>query len=221
MRRALFCLCVLTSIFMVVTATSARAQKFTDPPGSAQPDRIRGDITKVDDTSMVIMTAAGDEVRLSLPEGLSIFSLKKASFTEVDFGTYVGAVSKRLDTYSPIIRDSLSWLHHGFELRIIDDDLRGIALGHTHWDLTDDSVMSHGWVDDLEIRVLSIKYGPTEEEEADVDIPRDVPIQRMSLGDRSLIKPEAHVFAGAQKDDNGDYAAVFVMVGIGDVVPAL
>lgn len=170
---------------------------------------------------MVIETVGGEAVRVGLSDSVSVFSLAKASFTDVDFGTYVGSVSERLDAFSPFVRDSLSWLHKGLELRILDEELRGIALGHTSWDLTPESVMSHGWVDDLEIRVLSIKYGPTEEEETDVDIPRDVPILRMSMGDRSLIKPGVHVFAGAQKDAAGDYAAVFIIVGKDGVVPSL
>ncbi len=221
MVRALSYFLAVASVVVVAGATPAHAQKTTESPGTAEPDRIRGEITKIDDTSMDVKTADGKEVHLALPNGVSIFSLSKASFTDVDFGTYVGAVSVRLDAYSPIVRDSLSWLHKAFELRIMDEELRGLALGHTTWDLTPDSVMSHGWVDDLETRVISIKYGPTEEEETDVDIPRDVPVQRMSLGDRSLMKPGAHIFAGAQKDASNGYAAVFVLVGTGDVVPAL
>lgn len=221
MVRALSYFLAVASVVVVAGATPAHAQKTTESPGTAEPDRIRGEITKIDDISMDVKTADGKEVHLALPNGVSIFSLSKASFTDVDFGTYVGAVSVRLDAYSPIVRDSLSWLHKAFELRIMDEELRGLALGHTTWDLTPDSVMSHGWVDDLETRVISIKYGPTEEEETDVDIPRDVPVQRMSLGDRSLMKPGAHIFAGAQKDASNGYAAVFVLVGKDDVVPAL
>ncbi len=165
----------------------------------------------------------GKTLRLRLADGLTIFSLSKASWTEVDFGTYVGAVSVRLgdDIYSPIRRDSLSWLHKGFELRIIDEELRGIAVGHTKWDLTPNSVMTHGWVDDQEDRVISIKYGPTEEEETDVEVSRDVPILRMSRGDKSLLKPGARVFAGAQKGADGGYVAVFIFAGKGGIVPPL
>jgi hypothetical protein len=161
-------------------------------------------------------------VRLALPGNLAIFSLTKSSFGNVDFGTYVGAVSVRLgdDIYSPIRRDSLSWLHRGFELRIIDEQLRGIAVGYTRWDLAPDSVMTHGWVDDMEDRVLSIKYGPTDVEETDVEVPRDVPILKMSRGDRNLIKAGARVFVGAQKDADGNYVTVFIFVGNG-VVPAM
>ena len=214
MIRALRHFAVIASFFLAASGTPARAQ-------DAEPDHIRGVITKVDANSMAVKTAAGNTVRLGLPDDLGIISLNKASFTEVDYGTYVGAVAVRLDEYSPIIRDSLSWLHRGFELRIVDEQLRGIALGHKGWDLTRDSIIAHGWVDDMEVRVISIKYGPTEQEETDVDVPRDVPILRMSLGDRSLLKPGAHVFAGAQKDANGKYVAVFLFVGVDGIVPSL
>lgn len=190
-------------------------------PTRAEADHIRGMIMTVEDSVIVVTTDNGSTERLMISDNLTIFKLTKASFTDVDFGTYVGAASIRLDDYSPIVRDSLSWLHKGFELRILDEQLRGLALGHTKWDLKPESVMTHGWVDDLEIRVLSIKFGPTEEEETDVDIPRDVPVHKMSLGDRSLLKPGAQVFAGTRKAEDGKYVAAFVLIGEEGIVPAL
>lgn len=195
-----------------------KAQVFTEPKD--EPDRFRGQIVEANGSAIVLKTAKGD-VRLRVADNLTILKLTRASFTDVDFGVYVGAASVKLNEFSPIIRDSMSYLHRGFELHIVDEPLRGIALGHTNWDLTSDSVMSHGWVDDIEVRVLSIKYGPTEEEETDVDIPRDAPVVKMSLGDRSLIRPGVQVLAGAQKGAGGEYAAVFVMVGEGDVAPPM
>ncbi len=220
MVRALCCLVVIASVILSALGTPARAQKFSEPDEN-EPDRFRGQIDTVEAASIVIKTGDGKTVRLGLMDNFTVLSLTEASFTDVDFGTYVGSVSERLDIHSPIVRDSLSWLHRGFELRIIDEPLRGIAVGHTTWDLTPQSVMSHGWVDDLEVRVLSIKYGPTEEEETDVDIPRDVPIFKLSLADRSLIQPGAHVLAGAQKGADGNYTAVFVIVGEDGIVPPL
>lgn len=211
---------VIASLIVSALGTPARAQIFTQP-AEKKPDRIRGQIATVEASSIVVKTRDGTTVRLGLPNNLTILSLSKTSFTDVDFGVYVGSISKRLDAYSPIVRDSMSWLHLGFELRIFDEQLRGLALGHTKWDLTPESVMTHGWVDDLEVRVLSIKYGPTEEEETDVEVPRDVPILRMSLGDKSLIKPGADVFAGAQNGAGGNYEAVFIMVGKDGIVPPL
>ena len=207
-------LAIIGSVLLAAQGRTARAEE-------AEPEHVRGVILKAEASSMAVKTDAGDIVRLSLPEDLSIISLSRASFTDVDYGTYVGSVAVRLDEYSPIVRDSLSWLHKGFELRIVDEQLRGIALGHKRWDLTRDSIIAHGWVDDMEVRVISIKYGPTEQEETDVDVPRDVPILRMSLGERKLLKPGAHVCAGAQKGPDGKYVAVFVFVGVDGIVPSL
>jgi len=115
----------------------------------------------------------------------------------------------------------MSWLHRGYELRIIDEQLRGIAAGHKKWSLTKESIIAHGWVDDIEGRILSIKYGPTEEEETDVEVPRGAPVLNMGLGDASLIKKGAYIFAGAQKNGDGRYTAVFVFAGTDGVKPPL
>lgn len=195
------------------------AQKMT--PSENEPDHIRGQLTELTASSMVITTKDGKTVTLAYDDSLTVITLEKDSFTKVDFGTYVGAVAVKLDAYSPIVRDSMSWLHRGFEFRIIDEALRGIAAGHKKWDLTPETVIAHGWVDDIEDRVLSIKYGPTEEEETDVEIGRDIPVQRMKLGEKSILKAGIPVFAGAQKGGDGNYKASFVFVGKGGVVPAL
>jgi hypothetical protein len=206
---------VTAFILIAMLAAQARAD-------SPEPERIRGVIAKADGASITLKTREGKSVRLGFPGAATVFTLSKGSFADVDFGTYVGAVSERLgDTYSPIYRDSLSWLHKGFELRIIDEPLRGIAVGHTKWDLTPNTVMTHGWVDDLEDRVLSIKYGPTDQEETDVEISRDVPVLKMSRGERTEIKPGANVLVGASKGPDGHYTTLFIFVGKDGIVPPL
>ncbi len=187
----------------------------------AEPDHIRGEIASVQGGAMVVKTKSGRTVRIALPDNLTVISLSKGSFTEVDFGVYVGAVAYQLNEYSPIVRDSAVWLHKGMELRIIDEKLRGIAIGEKKWDLTAVSKIAHGWVDDLEDRVLSIKWGPSDYDETDVEVPRDVPIHRMALGDPSLLKPGTPVFVGAHKGTDGRYTAAFVFCGKDGVVPAL
>ena len=186
-----------------------------------EPDHIRGKITEVGDASIVMQTRDHGTVRVRIPEELTVIALEQGSFTKVDFGVYVGSVAIKLDEYSPIVRDSLSWLHRGYEFRIIDEQLRGIALGHKKWDLTKESIMAHGWVDDIEGRVLSIKYGPTEEEETDVEVPRDSKVLIMSLGDKSLIRVGATIFAGAAKNGDGIYEAQFIFAGKNGAVPGL
>ena len=80
---------------------------------------------------------------------------------------------------------------------------------------------NHGWIDDIEERDVAIKYGPTQEEETDVRVSRDIPILKMSLADMSLIKLGVHIFAGAQKNGDGDYDAVFIFAGEDGIVPPL
>jgi hypothetical protein len=203
-------------------ATSGRAQVHTQPT-AREPERFRGHITQLDAGAVTVKTRDGRTLSLALSESTTFFGLAKGVFGEVDLGVYVGSISEKLGEhiYSPIVRDSLSWLHKARELRIIDEKLRGIAIGHTKWDLTPASVMTHGWVDDLEERVISIKYGPTDEEETDVEVGRDIPILRMALGDRSLLKAGARIFAGGHKSAGGGYAAAFVFAGKDGVVPPL
>ena len=205
---------VLAALFMSTLSANVRAQ-------TADQENVRGQIARVDTAAIEIKIANGRTLRLALADTTTLFSLTKASFTEVSFGTYVGAVAMKDDRYSPIVRDSLSWLHNAFELRIFDENLRGIALGHKKWDQPPGAIMAHGWVDDIEVRVLSIKYGPTEEEETDVEIPRGAPVHRMSLAEKSVLKTGAHIFAGVQKGADGKYTALFVLVGKDGLVPKL
>ncbi len=212
MVRVLCYHAIIASVIIWALGTPARAQ---------EPAHIRGQITKVEASAIIMKTSDGETLRLGIQDNLTVISLTKEKFTKVDFGTYVGSIAVRLNEYSPIVRDSLSWLHQGFELRIISEELRGIAVGHKKWDLTPETIIAHGWVDDIEGRVLSIKYGPTEEEETDVDVGRDVPVLRMSLGDMSLIKEGAYVFVGAQKKGIDEFEMVFVFVGEDGIIPPL
>lgn len=223
MVRTLFYFVVIASVIVLGLETPAHAQD--------EPDRLRGVITEVDDSTMVLETNDGKIIRLGIPDYITVFSLTKARFEDLEFGAYVGAANVQLtdERYSPFIRDSASWLHEGFELRIIDEEIRGIALGHTLWDLpprsTKESVtetsMTHGWIDDIELRVVMIKYGPTAEEETDVEFTEDVPVVRMAIGERDLIKPGASVLVGAQNDEDDTYVAVFAFVGVNGVVPRM
>jgi hypothetical protein len=218
-RRAL---CRLGLASPLLASPLGRAQVETQPSG-AQPERLRGQVAALDRSSLALQTRDGRTFKLALADSTTFFILSKASFGEIDFGVYVGSISEKMgdNIYSPIVRDSLSWLHRGFELRLIDEKLRGIAVGHTKWDRTPNSVMTHGWVDDLEERVISIKYGPTDAEETDVEIGRDIPILRMSPGAPEVLKPGALVFAGAQKGPDNSYAAAFIFAGKDGIAPPL
>ena len=73
----------------------------------------------------------------------------------------------------------------------------------------------------MEGRVLSIKYGPTEEEETDVEVPRDVPVLKMSVAKRDLLKTGMHILAGTHKGEDGKEIADFLLIGMDGIVPPL
>ena len=210
---------LFAAVFILAFTVPARAQQMTELV--EEPDHIRGQVTGLNGSSITVATKDRGSVSIVISDVTTILSLSEASFTDVDFGVYVGSVSKKLDEYSPIVRDSMSWLHEGYELRIFDEELRGLALGHTTWDLTPESVITHGWVDDLEVRVISIKYGSTEEEETDVRIERDKPVLYLKFGDQTNLKQDTHVFAGARKNGDGAYEAEYIIAGEDDVKPGL
>lgn len=205
---------------LVLLCGSARV-----PAEGNDPDHLRGQISTVEPGAITLKTTDGRSLRLQLVDATPVFTLQKASFSAVDFGLYVGSVAVRLDMTSPIVRatprETISWLYLGKELRIIDEKLRGIAVGFKKWDLPAGSSMTHGWVDDLENRVVSIKYGPTQDEESDVLVGPDVPVTRMSVGQRSDLKVGVHAFVGANKAADGKLNAVFVFVGKDGLVPSL
>jgi hypothetical protein len=208
---------VLTALALALGFVPSTATLAED----AEPEHFRGEIASMQGSAMVVKTKSGKTVRLAVPENVTVIHLTKGSYTEVDFGVYVGAVAYQLNEYSPIVRDSAVWLHKGMELRIIDEKLRGIAIGEKKWDLTPVSKIAHGWVDDIEDRVISIKWGPSDYDETDVEVPRDVPIHRMTLGDTGLLKPGTNVFVGANKGPDGKYTAAFIFCGRDGIVPAL
>lgn len=210
------------SVLLVTFVSVFMALMKVAPAGADEPDHVRGQIMAVQPAAIEVQGKDGTVRLIRTTESTTFLTLSPASFADVEFGAYVGAVSERMDErFSPSYRDSLSWLHKALELRVVDEKLRGIALGHMKWDLTPSSVMTHGWIDDLEDRVISVKYGPTDEEETDVEIGRDIPIQKMTLADRGALAIGAQIFAGTSKGTDGSLVALFVMIGVAGAVPGL
>ena len=188
-------------------------------------EHMRGQLSSVDAASATLKTADGRSLRLDLPATLAVFTLSKASFSNIDFGQYVGSVAVKLDITNPIVRatprETIGILFQGYELRIIDEKLRGIAVGFKTWDVPKSGSMTHGWVDDIDGRTVTIKYGPQREEQSDVLVGKDMPITRMATGTRGDIKAGAHAFVGASKGADGKFIASFVFVGKDGLVPSL
>jgi len=115
-------------------------------------------ISEVGNPSIVVKTGDGKDVRIEVPDNSASFSLTRAA-SPTWISEPTSAQCGEDGRIQPDREGSAVWLHKGFELRIIDDELRALPLG-TEVDLTPTSIIAHGW-DDIG-SVSSRSVGPTD-----------------------------------------------------------
>ena len=181
---------------------------------------VRGQITAADDSSITVKTRAGATVRLAFAPDPSVTSLMKADFSEVKVGTYIGSAAvplrpaTRTCSGSGCKEPKLTAL----ELRIFPESMKGAGEGQREWVLTPDSRMTNGMVDDVEGRVLSIKYKGND---VDMHVPTNAPVVNIGSGDKGLLKPGALIFGVAQKGADGNLTALRISAGSDGLIPPM
>ncbi len=99
--------------------------------------------------------------------------------------------------------------------------MRGLGEGHYPWDLGKKSTMTNGTVGAVigqKGRTVTVDYKGGERQ---IVIPDDVPIVTFEDGDRSLLKPGAHVMAFTVKGADGALSVVGISVGKNGLVPPM
>jgi hypothetical protein len=204
---------LLTAALPVILSAPAAAQQ-------APIQHVRGQITAADDSSITVTTHAGATVRLAFASDLSVTSLMKADFSEVKVGSYVGSAGV------PILPVPRTCLGSGckepkitaLELQIYPESMKGAGEGQRKWDLTPDSKMTNGTVEDVEGRIVSITFKGND---IDVYVPTKASVVKIAPGDKALLTPGAHVFAVAQKAADGNLTMIGVSVGKDGLVPPM
>lgn len=196
---------VLGLALLCLFAAPALAQQTPAPP-----QRIRGDITKVEGDMVTVKTHSGDLVTVKLAEKVAVTGVKKADFSEVTQGKFVGIASR------PGPGGTLVAL----EVLVFPESARGSNEGHYPWDLAPDSMMTNAniaaSVDSTNGRELTLtpKGGSVK-----IDVPQNVPVVTFAPGDRAMLVAGAHVLVIAVKGADGSLTAPRVLVGIGIVPP--
>jgi hypothetical protein len=185
--------------------------------------------------TMEVRTRSGQLVQLKLPEQLRVAKVEEADASAITDGSFVGV------TAVPQSGGTL----RAVEVHVFPESMRGTGEGQRPSDLQTGSSMTNGTVSPMSAgkpgaakqgtgssmtnatvsgmskaggeRTLQLKYQGGEQT---VVVPPDTPIVRLAPGDRSLLKPGAHVFALAAEQD-GALVAQRVMVGAGGVVPPM
>ncbi|HYW59847.1 MAG TPA: hypothetical protein VE909_04930 [Xanthobacteraceae bacterium] len=172
--------------------------------------RVRGAIEKVDGNTVVVKSADGGDVTLTLTPNAQIVGVVKATLAEIKPGSFVGSAAMPQPDGS----------QKAMEVHIFAESQRGTGEGHRPYTVPN-STMTNGTVGDMvtgtDGQSLTVKY---KEGEKKIIVPPDVPIVRYEIGDRSELKPGVHVTAlNAVKKPDGSIEAPRLNVGRDGLVP--
>jgi hypothetical protein len=175
------------------------------------PVRIRGTIERVDGDVYIVKARTGDELKVKLAENATVVALIKATLADIKQGSYVGVSGL----------PQPDGAQKALEVHIFPETMRGVGDGHRGWDLQPSSTMTNGNVEQTAAssdgQVLVLKYKDGEKR---IVVTPDTPIVVYVPGEKSELKPGAHIFVSAAvKQPDGTLQAPRVNVGRGVAPP--
>jgi hypothetical protein len=186
------------------TAFAVTAASAQQPP--AVP--VIGQIQGVDGSLLVVKTQAGEQ-KVALANNVVVWGLEKASVSDVAKGAFIGVgATPQADGSQKAIR-----------VIIFAEPMRGTGEGHRPW-TRPNTTMTNATVDTTVSSVdgqnIMVKYKDGEKK---IIIGSDAVIRKYVAGDKSELKPGAHVGINAAKQADGSLQTARVNVGRGDVIP--
>ena len=186
------------------TAFAVTAASAQQPP--AVP--VIGQIQGVDGSLLVVKTQAGEQ-KVALANNVVVWGLEKASVSDVAKGAFIGVgATPQADGSQKAIR-----------VIIFAEPMRGTGEGHRPW-TRPNTTMTNATVDTTVSSVdgqnIMVKYKDGEKK---IIIGSDAVIRKYVAGDKSELKPGAHVGINAAKQPDGSLQTARVNVGRGDVIP--
>jgi hypothetical protein len=172
--------------------------------------RIRGAVEKVDGNTVVVKSADGAEVTLTLTANAQIVGVVKASLADIKPGSFLGSAAMPQADGS----------QKALEVHIFAESQRGTGEGHRPFTVPN-STMTNGTVGDMvkatDGGTLTVLYKGGEKK---IVVGPDVPIVRYEIGDRSELKPGVHITAlNAVKKADGSIEAPRLNLGRNGLVP--
>jgi hypothetical protein len=194
-----------------ILAVAAAATLMTVAAASAQTQRVRGTIDKVDGNTLFIKGPDGGAITLTLADNATIVGVVKASVADIKEGSYIGSGAM----------PQPDGTQKALEVHIFAESQRGTGDGHRPWDGAPNSTMTNGAVGQavsgVDGPVITVKYKDGEKK---IIVTPSVPIVRYEIGDKSELKPGAAVSAAAAtKKPDGTFGAARINVGRNGVVP--
>jgi hypothetical protein len=194
-----------------ILTAAAFATAFAVTTASAQEPQavpVIGQIQGVDANLLVVKTQAGEQ-KVALTNNVVVWGLEKASVSDVAKGAFIGVgATPQADGSQKAIR-----------VIIFAEPMRGTGEGHRPW-TRPNTTMTNATVDNTVSAVdgqnIMMKYKDGEKK---IVIGSDAVIRKYVAGDKSELKPGAHVGINAAKQPDGSLQTARVNVGRGDVIP--
>lgn len=195
-RRALG----VAGLAVIVTATAVWAQQ--GPP----PVRVRGEITKVDGTTLTVKSRTGEMLTVKLAEPVRIAAMVKASLDDIKQGSFIGVSAM----------PEPDGTQKAYAIHIFLDAQKGVVPARFGpWDSRPGSTMTNAnvatTVSGKNGQEILVKYPDGEKK---VIVPPGTPIAKYVPGTPADLKVGAKVFVGgAKKEADGTLTAPNIAVG--------
>ena len=176
-----------------------------------QPVRVAGTVESFDGHVLAIKSEKLGAVSINLTDSAAVFGVSKATLADVKPGAFIGVGAMPQPDGS----------QRAIQVTIFAESQRGLGEGFRPWSARPNSTMTNATVAEtvggVDGQVLTVKYKGGEKK---IVVPPDAVILAYAVGDKSELKPGAHVaIIRALKRPDGSFAADRVNVGRGGVVP--
>jgi hypothetical protein len=173
--------------------------------------RVSGTVESFDGQLLTIKSEKLGEVKVIIAGNAAVFGVSEATIADVKPGAFIGVGAMPQPDGS----------QRAIQVTVFAEVQRGQNEGHRPWDARPNSTMTNGAVEQtvasVDGQVAMVKYKGGEQK---IVIPPDAKILAYAPGDKTELKPGAHVAVlRAVKKPDGSLETNRVNVGRGDVVP--
>jgi hypothetical protein len=183
-------------------------------PALAQPpaaERVRGQVVSVSADTLVVKGRDGKTQSIALSPSWGVTLVKPVDVSAIQPGSFIGTTEV----------EKPDGTGRSLEVHVFPPGVK-MGEGHYDWDLKPNSKMTNGTVGKVTAghkgQELDITY-PTGARH--VTVPKNVPVVQMGPGDRTMIKPGAHVFIIAGKKPDGGLITNMMVTGVNGVAPPM
>jgi hypothetical protein len=172
----------------------------------APPVRVRGEITKVEGTTLSVKSRTGEALTVKLAEPPRIAAMEKSSLADIKEGSFIGVSAMPMPDGT----------QKAYAIHIFMDAQKGVVADRfSDWDSRPGSTMTNAnvatTVSGKDGQELLVKYKDGEKK---VVVPAGIPIAKYAPGSAADLKVGAKVFvAAAKKEADGTLTAPNIAVG--------